>query len=693
LRPPIAFDLMPGMTLGKSPTSEDAFRSGTSFCREHVSETSIYGMLYRESHRLFPDEAFADLFADIGRASVPPRIVSVVMVLQRLEGLSDREAADRITFDLRWKYAAGGLDFDYAGFVHTVLVDMRARLRRSARPNRIFETALEVAHEAGLIGRKRVLDSTALYDAVATQDTVTLMRSAIRALLRIVDEKLGAELRSCCKRDDDYLAPGKPSCDWDDVQAREALVDALARDAYAILAALNGRTLISEVMQAVKLVATVVGQDLEQRDDGVFRIARRVAKDRVISTVDPEARHGHKTAARGFDGYKGHIAIDPDSEIITATTVTAGNVSDGSVGEALVADVLPAPLAASSDASDADALAANVFAEAPDASPGVSDADAFAANVLAEAPDASLDVNVADALVENVHATDVLAAVLATSPNASGAKELATDELAELPAASPDASGAEVFNAEVLGAAPTASPDGSNADALVANVLAANDGAAPSSSTESESAGGTLTDEPQVAVRPADAVAPVEIYGDSSYGTAEFVEAIEGAGAEANVKVQPPSAPEGKFAKDAFEVNLTNNTVRCPAGALVVIRPHGRDGARLASFGAHCNGCALRGQCTDGKDGRAIRVHPHEATLQRSRIRQRDPAWKARYRGTRPKVERKIAHLMYRRHGGRRARMRGCARVTHDFALLSAAHNFRRLATLGVHYDGGTWRR
>jgi len=688
---------MPDMTLGKSPTSEDAFRSGTSFCQEHVSETSIYGMLYRESHRLFPDEAFADLFADIGRASVPPRIVSVVMVLQRLEGLSDREAADRITFDLRWKYAAGGLDFDYAGFVHTVLVDMRARLRRSERPNRIFETALEVAHAAGLVGRKRVLDSTALYDAVATQDTVTMIRSAIRALLRIVDEKLGEELRSCCKRDDDYLAPGKPSCDWDDVQAREVLVDALARDAYAILAALDERTLTSEVMQAAKLVATVVGQDLEQRDDGMFRIARRVTKDRVISTVDPEARHGHKTAARGFDGYKGHIAIDPDSEIITATTVTAGNASDGSVAKVLVADVLPESHAVSPDASDADALAANVLAEAPAASSTASDVDALAANVLAEAPAvspaASPSASDADALIENVRATDVFAAVPAISPAASGAQELAADELAKPPAASLDAGRAEELAADVLATAPTASLDGGNADALVVNVLAATDGSALSSSTESESAGGTLTDELQVAVRPADVVAPVEIYGDSSYGTAEFVEALEGAGAEANVKVQPPSAPAGKFAKDAFEVDLTNKTVRCPAGALVVIRPNGRDGAGLASFGAHCNGCALRGQCTDSKDGRAIRVHPHEATLQRSRIRQRDPAWRARYRATRPKVERKIAHLMYRRHGGRRARVRGCARVTHDFALLSAAHNFRRLATLGVHYDGRTWRR
>jgi hypothetical protein len=122
------------MTLGRSPTHEDAFRSSTGFCGPRVSATSIYALLHRDGHRLFPDDDFADLFQDVGRASVPPRIVAVVMVLQRLEGLSDREAVDRFTFDLRWKYAAGGLAYDHPGFVHTVLVDMRARLRRSARP-------------------------------------------------------------------------------------------------------------------------------------------------------------------------------------------------------------------------------------------------------------------------------------------------------------------------------------------------------------------------------------------------------------------------------------------------------------------------------------------------------------------------------------------------------------------------------
>ena len=250
-----------------------------NYCGGRVAPDSIYAVLHRECFDLFPDEMFADLFTDVGRRSVPPMIVAVVMVLQRIEGLSDRDAVERFCFDARWKYAAGGLDFDYPGFVHTVLVDMRARLARSQRPDRIFEVTLEVAQAAGLVGRKRVLDSTPLYDAVATMDTVTLIRSAIRGLLKIADAELETELRSRLSRDDDYASAGKPVCDYDDPAAREALVDALARDAVALLAALEGRELGPELTQAVQLVATVVGQDLDHDEEsGGFRIARRVVK-------------------------------------------------------------------------------------------------------------------------------------------------------------------------------------------------------------------------------------------------------------------------------------------------------------------------------------------------------------------------------------------------------------------------------
>src|SRR5664280_2033435 len=293
------------MTLGRADRQGDLLDDVARFCDEALPQNSIYSFLRRERDRLFPDEAFSDLFTGHGRCSVPPSVIAVVMVLQRLEGRSDREAVDSYCFDNRWRYAAG-----VGGY------------------------------EAGLIGRKRALDSTPLYDAVSTMDTVTLIRSAIRGLLKVVDDDLEHELVMVLTSGDDYSSSAKPQIDWDDKDAREMLIDSRAKDAHACLVALDGRALDPVVTEASELLATVVGQDLDIGDDGVFRIVRRVAKDRVISTVDPEARHGHKTAARGFDGYKGHVAVDPDSEIVTATTVTPGNASDGSVATDLIDDLL-----------------------------------------------------------------------------------------------------------------------------------------------------------------------------------------------------------------------------------------------------------------------------------------------------------------------------------------------------------------
>jgi hypothetical protein len=120
------------MTLGLAPKQGDLLHTTAGYCEDPVGADSIYAVLNRECFDLFPDEMFADLFTVVGRRSVPPMIVTVVMVLQWIEGCSDREAVDRFAFDARWKYAAGGLAFDYPGFVHTVLVDMRARLAASA---------------------------------------------------------------------------------------------------------------------------------------------------------------------------------------------------------------------------------------------------------------------------------------------------------------------------------------------------------------------------------------------------------------------------------------------------------------------------------------------------------------------------------------------------------------------------------
>jgi hypothetical protein len=554
------------MTLGLAPRQADLFRSTAAYCEGRVAPDSIYGILHRECFALFPDEMFADLFDGAGRRSVPPMIVAAVMVLQRFEGCSDREAVDRFSFDARWKYAAGGLDFDYPGFVHTVLVDMRARLARSQNPGRIFEATLEAARQAGLVGRRRVLDSTPLYDAVATMDTVTLVRSAIRGLLAVAGER-EAGLRALLARDDDYLRAGKPACDYDDATAREALVDALARDARAVLAALDGQELGPVLAQAAQLLAAVTGQDLDEGADGVFRIARRVAKDRIISTVDPQARHGHKTSARGFDGYKGHVGIDPDAELITATAVTPGNTGDAAAAAGLLAGDLSAA-----------------------AEPTAGDGPAGPADGSAAGP-------------------------------CAGEQEAAAGQ------------------GEVTVAGPGREP-------------------------------------------PA-------VYGDAAYGTGELLDALEQAGADIYCKVQPPVAPGGRFTKDAFSIDLAAGSVTCPAGQAAPLRPFG-DG-RIARFGATCAGCPLATRCTTAKDGRSIYAGPYEEQLARARARQASPGWKAAYRATRPKVERKIGHLMRRRHGGRRARVRGQVKVAADFALLAAAVNLARLAVLGLASHGRTW--
>ncbi len=283
------------MSLGLADRQQDLMDDVSWFCKEELPANSVYSVLHRERDRLFPDEMFADLFHRKGRRSVPPSIVATVMVLQRLGGLSDREAVERYSFDARWRFAAGVGGYGegkWGTFSHTVLVDMRARLAASEAPRRIFEVTKAVASDAGLLGVKRVLDSTPLYDAVATMDTLTLIRSAIRSLLRVADEGLEGSLREVLASGDDYATTAKPQIDWDDTAAREELIDSRARDAFACLLLLEGRELSTEVQEAAELLATVVGQDLEEAEDGTYRIARRVAKDRVISTVDPEARHG-----------------------------------------------------------------------------------------------------------------------------------------------------------------------------------------------------------------------------------------------------------------------------------------------------------------------------------------------------------------------------------------------------------------
>jgi len=310
-----------------------------TWCGHLVPDGSVYAFLADHRHQLFPPELFADVTRHGGgHPSVPAEVIAAVMVLQALEGLSDREAVSALRRDIAWKVACG-LRLDDQGFHPTVLVYWRNRIRASQRPRRIFEAVRQVVEATGVLrGRgRRVLDSTVLEDAVATQDTVTQLVAAIRRVRRLVAAAREVELAA-----HDYDRPGKPQCAWDDLEAKQALVSGLVNDALALLAAVADRGLEAEQAEAVALLALVAGQDVEPgQRPGSWRIARKVAKDRVISTVDPQARHAHKTTADKRDGYKAHIAAEPASGLVTACALTAANVPDGSTGIGLLAGEQP----------------------------------------------------------------------------------------------------------------------------------------------------------------------------------------------------------------------------------------------------------------------------------------------------------------------------------------------------------------
>lgn len=304
-----------------------------------VPAGSVYAFLAEHRQRLFPDVLFADLFGSgRGRPSVPADVIATVMVLQSLEGLSDREALDALRTDLRWKVAAG-LALDDEGFHPTVLTLWRNKLRVSDRPQRIFDAVRDVVTATGVLAGKtrRALDSTLLDDAVATQDTVTQLCSMIRRVRRQIPASAAVVVTA-----HDYDAGGKPACAWDDQAAREELITGLVTDARAILDALDGVELDDDQQQLVALLALVAGQDVEPGDTpGTWRIARKVVKDRVISTVDPETRHMHKSRSSYRDGFKAHLAVEPETGIITATELTPANAGDGPIGVALLAHEEP----------------------------------------------------------------------------------------------------------------------------------------------------------------------------------------------------------------------------------------------------------------------------------------------------------------------------------------------------------------
>jgi hypothetical protein len=294
-----------------------------------VPPGSVFAFLAEHRGELFPDSFTADLFPSrTGRPSLPADLVGAVLVLKELHDLSDPQTADALKYDIRWKVACGR-SLTQMSFDPSTLVYWRRRIAASDRPDRVFDAVAEVIAATGILAgrRKRCVDSTVFDDAVATQDTVTQLVAAMRKVARVVPGA-GEVIRRAARLD--YSRPGKPPIDWDDPQAKQDLVSDLVNDALAVLAELAGPDAPQRdaaAADALGLLALAAGQDVEPAEgsdgtDGRWRIARTVAADRVISTVDIQARHTRKSKSKRRDGFRGHVAAEPETGLITGCEMT-----------------------------------------------------------------------------------------------------------------------------------------------------------------------------------------------------------------------------------------------------------------------------------------------------------------------------------------------------------------------------------
>jgi hypothetical protein len=336
--------------LGQRSAQRGMFEADTWFA-DFVGRQNFYGFLASQRDELFRDEQFADLYCrNKGRPSVPPSLLATALVLQTYDGVSDDEAKQRADFDLRWKVALG-IELDVRPFAKSTLQEFRAQLIVHEQTLAIFQRSLEVAKRRGVWKKghppherqqmKLALDTTHILGRGAVKDTYNLLADGIVQVLRVL-AKLGpfeltdvAEALDCARYVGSSSLKGQADVDWTNPQARQRFLAGIVADADGLLKVVRGTRAglepdsaqDKELVAAAEVLARILGQDIERNEDGP-RLKQGVAPDRLIAVHDPEMRHGRKSSSHRFNGHKAQVAVDTDSQVITAVAVLPGNAAD-----------------------------------------------------------------------------------------------------------------------------------------------------------------------------------------------------------------------------------------------------------------------------------------------------------------------------------------------------------------------------
>jgi hypothetical protein len=314
-----------------------------------LPEGSFFALLADYGDRIVRDEDFVGCYsARMGRPSIPPSLLAKVLLLQHRTGVSDEQAMECVAWDLRWKVALD-LPVDHEGWHPTSLTKFRARLLLHKKEGLALENTLALAGELGMLDGtvEQIIDSTPMLGAAATQDTVRLVRHAVKKLIDAVvsiDELAGKALVDGLEFD--YGRPGeKPDCRWREKAERERMLTRVAQDAERALEAVEQADGLLEdeaVKAAHDLLRELIGQDFDIDVDGVPRLHRGTRSDRIVSTVDTEMRHGRKSSQTRFDGYKLSASVTNTSEpLICAVHIAAGNETDGPQAKHLIESQSP----------------------------------------------------------------------------------------------------------------------------------------------------------------------------------------------------------------------------------------------------------------------------------------------------------------------------------------------------------------
>jgi hypothetical protein len=329
--------------LGKRPVQRGLFEAD-HVLGAFVGENTLYGYLASQRGGLFRDEDFKGLYcSDNGRRSVPPSLLATALVLQTYDGVSDAEAKARADYDLRWKVALG-VEVESRPFAKSTLQEFRAQLIVHEEQGAIFNRSLALAKDHGRFrGRtlRLALDTTNILGRGAVKDTYNLLADGIDLVLRELAKYAGESLAAYAAelRLERYVngssLKGQAELDWSNPAERRRFLGEIVADADQLLARVRdvrasltaGSAAETRLVEIAGRLSRVLGQDIERNEDGPA-LKDGVSKDRLVSVQDPEMRHGHKSARKRFNGHKADIAVDAESQLITAVDVLAGNAPD-----------------------------------------------------------------------------------------------------------------------------------------------------------------------------------------------------------------------------------------------------------------------------------------------------------------------------------------------------------------------------